>query len=84
MKYISANQRRLIQNEKAIASNEAHRLKKLTTKLVMLSPTIEPQVLEFWSMREHMMSLSLKIEGKLREHFLLRIGDVNPLRKIIK
>ena len=84
MKYQSANQRRLVQLDYAKATNEAKKLQHLTDKLCLLKPDMVGVAEKFWSLRTELMHLSTVLDSNLRECFVLRIGDINPFRKIIK
>lgn len=83
-RYINASQFHLISKQRMIAYNEANRIKKLLDRLTMLNPETVGDVEEFWQLRKKMRHLSRVLDNQLRKHFLLRVGDINPLRKIIK
>ena len=83
-RYIDAKQFHLVSKQRMVAYNEANRIKKMLERLCMLNPNIVGDVEEFWQLREKMKHLSRVLDNQLRKHFLLRVGDVNPLRKIIK
>ena len=83
-KYISGKQKHILHKQRMIDYIEIERVRRFCDKLVMLAPEVQLDMEKFWTLREEMRGISRHMDNKFREHFLLRLGDINPLRKIIK
>ena len=84
MKYFNKAQAYAIQKQRVATYSESKKLKNLLTELVRRDPSCGLDVEEFWKLREQLKHLSRILDDKMRQNFLLRIGDINPLKTLIK
>ena len=73
-----------MQKQRVATYSESKKLKNLLTELVRRDPSCGLDTEEFWVLRDRLRHLSRVLDEKLRKNFMLRIGDVNPLKTLIK
>ena len=83
-KYYNKAQSYLIQKQRVATYSESKKIKNLLCELVRRDPSCGLNVEEFWKLREQIRHISRVLDNKLRENFILRMGDINPLKKLIK
>ena len=83
-KYYNKAQSYLIQKQRVATYSESKKIKNLLCELVRRDPSCGLDVSEFWKLREQLRHLSRVLDDKMRQNFLLRIGDINPLKTLIK
>ena len=73
-----------MQKQRVATYSESKKLKNLLSELVQRDPSCGLDVEEFWKLRDLLRQLSRVLDNKMRQNFLLRIGDINPLKTLIR
>lgn len=84
MKYQNIKAKKTAHNLEVQSYRDSKAIKKLLNNLVRINPDLATEVAEFWLLREQLKHLSRVLDNRLRDVLILRVGELNPLKKLIR